>query len=304
MKETTDTPLKPLNLLEDFPPVSTAAWEEVIRQDLKGADYEQKLIWKTDEGISVQPYYRREDVSAGAPLLRGRQSWEMVAPGDGPALSVSTIEFHKQGATAVQEVAFALGQGTDLLATDKPVATLGFAIGPNHFMEIAKLRAVRSLWGGVAAAFGSSEAGVRIHACTAGGDKTPRDPYVNLLRVTTEALSAIFGGCDSLTITPCGFDPHLAENVHHIFREESHLDKVVDPPAGSYYLEALTDAVARAAWKLFQDIEAAGGFSSYQEAGALEAALARARAAREKAVLSRGQVTLQSKGVEVNQERP
>src|SRR5450756_2231566 len=93
----------------------------------------------------------------------------------------------------------------------------------------------------VASAFGVQDQ-LRIHARTAGENKTLYDPYVNMLRVTTEAVSAVLGGCDSLTITPCGFDAHLAENVHHILREESHLDKVIDPGAGSYYVEALTDA--------------------------------------------------------------
>jgi len=250
---------------------------------LKGADYDEKLVWRTAEGIRVRPYYRREDILLRAPLVRGRWSWHIVVPNSGPELSVSTIELNEQGATAVQELAFALGQGADLLAAAKPVVTLGFAIGSNHFMEIAKLRAARLLWAQVSAAFGCSGTDIRIHACTAGLNNDQRDPYLNLLRVTTEALSAIFGGCDSLSITPCGFDPHLAENVHHILQEESHLDKVSDPAAGSYYVEALTDELARAAWKLFQDIEAAGGFSRYQEAGWLAEALAEVRAAREKA---------------------
>ena len=106
------------------------------------------------------------------------------------------------------------------------------------------------MWKGVAEAFGVS-GDVRIHTRTAAENKTRYDPYVNMLRVTTEALSAIVGGCDSLTITPCGFDAHLAENVQHVLREESHLDKVQDPGAGSYYIDALTDAIATAELFLF-----------------------------------------------------
>jgi methylmalonyl-CoA mutase len=284
-----ETPMTDLRLRDDFPPVPTAAWEDQIRRDLKGADYEARLVWRTDEGIAVRPYYRSGDATPRGPLANAAGTWEMTPPGREPAASVSVVEAHEQGATAVQEVAYALAQGADLLASGAAVATMGFAIGSNHFMEIAKLRAARLLWHAVASAFGATE-GVRLHARTAGENKTMYDPYVNMLRVTTEALSAILGGCDSLTITPCGFDAHLAENVHHILREESHLDKVLDPGAGSYYVEALTDAVAAEAWALFQAIEAAGGWATYSASGAPAAALAEARAAKEQAVAARRRV--------------
>ncbi len=111
-----------------------------------------------------------------------------------------------------------------------------------------------------------------------------------MLRVTTEALSAIVGGCDSLTITPCGFDAHLADNVHHILREESHLDSVQDPGAGSSYVEALTNALSAAAWTLFQAIEGGGGWATYQASGAADAALATSRTSKEQAVAERRRV--------------
>jgi methylmalonyl-CoA mutase len=308
-----------LGLTADFPPTTTAEWEEQIVKDLKGADYEKRLVWRTDEGIAVRPYYRSEDITLREPLPNAAGTWEMVLPGSEPALSVSAVEAHEQGATAVQEVAYALAQGADLLASGLDVTTMGFAIGSNHFMEIAKLRSARRLWSGVASAFGV-QGDVRIHARTAGENKTLYDPYVNMLRVTTEALSAVLGGCDSLTITPCGFDPHLAENVHHVLREEGHLDKVLDPGAGSYYVEALTDALSAEAWKLFQAIEAGGsastlrhaegrpeqrgattdpgspraesrgGWRAYRVSGALAAALTAGRAAKEKAVAERRRV--------------
>jgi len=279
-----------LRLLEEFPPVPTPAWEEAIAKDLKGADYEKRLVWKTDEGIAVRPYYRAEHAVARPPLSRLAATWELVPPGTEPPPSVSAIEHHEAGATAVQEVAFAVAEGVERVAAGEAVDSLGFAIGSNHFMEIAKLRAVRLLWAQAEAAFGRTPSTVRIHARTAGENKTLFDPHVNMLRVTTEALSAVLGGCDSLTITPCGFDAHLADNVHHILREESHLDKVLDPGAGSYYVEALTDAVARQAWTLFQAIEAAGGFAAWRASGALDAALSKAREGKEKAVATRRRV--------------
>jgi methylmalonyl-CoA mutase len=287
-----------MHLLDEFPPVPTAAWEEAIRKDLKGADYEKRLVWKTEDGIAVRPYYRAEHITLRDPLERSARTWTMAAPGAEPRTQIDAVPFHERGATAVQEVAYALAVGADLLASGADVNSVGFAIGSNHFMEMAKLRAMRILWAEVQAAFGAMAPGgvpagppsLHIHARTAGENKTLYDPYVNMLRVTTEALSAVLGGCDSLTIEPCRFDEHLAENVHHILREESHLDKVADPGAGSYYVEALTDALAAEAWMLFQQIEAAGGFEAYESSGSLDAALATAREAKEKAVASRRRV--------------
>jgi methylmalonyl-CoA mutase len=276
-------------LTGDFPPVTTAEWEAQIVRDLKDADYEKRLVWRTDEGIAVRPYYRSEHITPRGPLPNAAGTWKLVPPGGEPALSVGAIEAHEAGATAVQEVAFVLAQGADLLASGRDVTTLGFAVGSNHFMEIAKLRSARLLWSAVASAFGA-KADVRIHARTAGENKTLYDPYVNMLRVTTEALSAVLGGCDSLTISPCGFDAHLAENVHHILREEGHLDKVLDPAAGSYYVEALTDALSAEAWALFQAIDAAGGWTAYRVSGALSATLGAARTAKEKAVAERRRI--------------
>ena len=246
-------------------------------------------MWQTDEGIAIRPYYRAEPAAAREPLSTATGTWEVVRPGQEPELSASAIDAHERGATAAQEVAYVLAQGAERLAAGQRVTTLGFAIGSNHFMEIAKLRAARLLWPGVASAFGAS-VDVRIHARTAGENKTLYDPSVNLLRVTTEALSAVLGGCDSLTVSACGFHPHLAENVQHILREESHLDKVSDPGAGSYYIEALTDAVAAEAWTLFQEIERAGGWAACQASGAIKAALSSSCARKEQAVATRKRV--------------
>jgi methylmalonyl-CoA mutase len=269
--------------------VTTAEWEAQIARDLKGADYDKRLVWKTDEGIAVRPYYRSEHARPRSPVLNAAGTWTMAPAGAEPVAEASAIDAHERGATAVQEVAYVLAQGADALAVGRTVATLAFAVGANHFMEIAKLRSARLLWKGVAEAFGA-DGDVRIYARTAGENKTLYEPHVNMLRVTTEALSAILGGCDSLTITACGFDPHLAENVHHILREESHLDKVQDPGAGSYYVEALTDALSAEAWTLFQTVEAAGGWAAYQASGAVDAALAKSRASKEQAVAERRRV--------------
>jgi methylmalonyl-CoA mutase len=279
----------------EFPPVTTAEWEAQIARDLKGADYEKRLVWKTDEGLSIRPYYRAEAAAPRDPVANAAGAWLLVPAGSEPALDVDVTVFHEQGATAVQEVAWALAQGADRLAAGHPVTVAGVAVGSNHFMEIGKLRAVRRLWATVADAFGQPTT-LQIHARTAAANKTLYDPYVNLLRVTTEALSAVLGGCDTLTVAPCGFEPHLAENVQHILREESHLDKVTDAGAGSYYIEALTDALADEAWLRFQEIEAAGGWAQAVASGRIDAELADARAAKERAVALRRRVLVGTNG--------
>jgi methylmalonyl-CoA mutase len=288
MSQSEDLQKNPLQLSADFPAASRDSWEEAIRRDLKGSDYNKKLVWKTGEGFSVRPYYMPGDAPIRAPLLRSEaDSWQLMLPGQEPTLTIDAISAHEEGAGVVQEVAFALAEASDLLAADADVETFGFAVGSNFFFEIAKLRAIRLLWARLAEAYGKPDAKIRIHVRTALENKALYDPYVNLLRVATEAMSAVIGGCDSLTIAPFHFEEHLAENVHHILREESRLARVMDPGAGSYYLEALTDEIARHAWTLFQEIEAAGGFAQYRESEAHRDALARSRHEKETAVARR-----------------
>src|SRR6185369_5031324 len=119
---------------------------------------------------------------------------------------------------------------------------------------------------------------MRLHVRTPRRNKSAYDRYTNLLRVTTEAFAAAVGGCDQLTVEPFGFDAHLALNVQRILKEEAHLDAVSDPAGGSYYVEALTDLLARGAWKLMQAVEAAGGFAAAGDS--IEKALAETRSAR------------------------
>lgn len=128
---------------------------------------------------------------------------------------------------------------------------------------------------------------MRMHVRTARANKSVYDPYTNLLRATTEAMAAAIGGADTLLVEPHGFDAHLAINVQRILAEEAHLDVVADPAGGAYFIEALTDALAREAWALLQQIEAAGGHQAAVRAGLLDQQLAALRAARMQAVTSR-----------------
>jgi methylmalonyl-CoA mutase len=300
-----------LRLRDDFPPVSTEAWEAAIQKDLKGGDYEKRLVWRSDTGIAVRPYYRAEDLAGLGPQLEsapgefpfvrgGGKTWEIAQEAAPRPEAIRADFLHEAGANAVQELGYALAEGVERLAALadilKPVDRAAgemefvFAAGSTFFFEIAKLRAARLLWAQAVSAFGPEQESaclMHIHVRTSRLNKSLYDRYTNLLRATTEALSAAIGGCDRLTVEPFGFDEHLAVNLQRILREEAHVDIPADPGGGSYFLEVLTDSLAREAWKLFQQVEAEGGYSAAVNSGSLKQALAKSRAEREKAVASR-----------------
>lgn len=299
-----------LTLSQDFPPVPTAEWEAAIRKDLKGADYEKKLVWRTDEGIPVRPYYRSESLAGlegqtgsipgSFPFVRGGgDAWAIEQDAPPPPNAIRADLVHEAGAHAVEELAIALAAGVERLAQTDVARTVDeaargirfvFAVGSNYFFEIAKLRAARLLWAQAVAAFDPADMNscrMHLHVRTSRLNKSLCDPYTNLLRVTTEAMSGAIGGCDILTVEPFGFDAHLALNLQRVLAEEVHLNAVADPAGGSYYIEALTDALAREAWKLFQKIESEGGYTEALASGSLATLVSKTRAAREKAVSSR-----------------
>jgi methylmalonyl-CoA mutase len=284
---------KKLNIAAEFPPVSTEEWEAVIAKDLKGADYEKKLVWRTEEGFSVKPYYRGEHLAgleAQIAQRRETRGWEIYEKFQPSADAVRADLLHEAGATAVEELGYAIAEGVERLAElaeKKPVAAAAgeiefvFAAGPSYFIEIAKLRAARLLWTQAAAAFGAKDSyDARIVVRTPARNKSVYDRYTNLLRAATESLSAVIGGCDALYVEPFGFDDHIAVNVQRILKEESNIAAVADPAGGSYYIETLTDSIARAAWKVFQQVEADGGYAKAKAAGSVDAALEASRAAR------------------------
>jgi methylmalonyl-CoA mutase len=196
-------------------------------------------------------------------------------------IAVNGTRYRNAGSSIIQELGFSLSEGVEYLtqvtergvSIDKvaPNIKFNFGIGPNYFMEIAKVRAARYLWAQVVKAYGASNPSysrMNIHAVTADWNKTLYDPYVNMLRTTTESMSAIIAGIDSLTVRPFDsvfsepgdFSERIARNQQLLLKEESYLDKVVDPGAGSYYIESITDALIGEAWKLFLEVESVGGF--------------------------------------------
>jgi len=297
--------LEDLNLTRDFPPVPTAAWEAVIQKDLKGADYEKRLVWRTEEQLAIRPYYRSEALAGLEAQLQfrfvgGDGDWEIAEKFAPKPDAIRADLLHEAGAHAVQELGYALAAGVERLGkltADRPLAIavceveFAFAVGASYFLEIAKLRAARLLWARAVSAFEAQELDasfpMRLTVRTSRRNKSIYDRYTNMLRSTTEAMSAAIGGCDALTVEPFGFDQHLAVNIQRILKEESHLNAVADAASGSYYIEAITDALAREAWKLFQCVESEGGYSRALSSGAIAVSLAASRAAREKAVSSR-----------------
>lgn len=189
--------------------------------------------------------------------------------------------FANSGASIVQELAFSLAQGVEYLdkltnaglSVDEVASNIKFnlGIGNNYFMEIAKLRAARYLWARVVKAFCPEKpesAALIIHSETNSFNKTFYDPYVNMLRTQTEAMSAVLGGADSVTVLPFNaifgdtteFSERIARNQQILLQEEAHLDKIADPAAGSYYIESLTDSLIEHAWDLFLEVQEKGGF--------------------------------------------
>jgi len=383
---------------EEFPPVSTEQWDEVVRKDLKGAAPKTKLYYRAEDLRGLEyldsapgefPYTRGtrgdnawriravvHDVAAAQAVLdagadeicfvlgeqnidevldalpqcavhleAGARAPELLEKLTGgralaragvhprsvdyepltdfdhaasliravrtPQFRPVTIRAHRfseAGSTIVQELGFALAEGVEIIAqlTDRGLTAadaaqalaFSFAIGSSYFLEIAKLRAARTLWARAVESFQPAPADaakMTIYARTSHWTKTIYDPHVNLLRATTEAMAAAIGGADSLQVEafdatyrdPAEFASRLARNIQLILKQEAWLDRSVDAAGGSYYLEVLTDSIAREAWKLLQQIEAAGGFLRYAESGALDREIAKSRADREAAVGTR-----------------
>lgn len=431
-------------LLTEFAPVSTQEWMDKITADLKGADFAKKLVWRTNEGFEVNPFYRKEDIEGLAtpsvlpaeyPYVRSTRmdnEWlirqdinvvdlkaanakaldllgkgitslgfklkktqvnieslrellggivvEAVELNFSCCVSVAVklaevlVEYYKEvgadlsqckgsigydpfkkqmvrgisnlqwidnckaileairplpqfrvltvnalnlanaGAYIYQELGYALSWGAELLdkLTDAGYKIeeitsrikFVFGVGSNYFMELAKFRAARWLWAEIVGSYGEEYKGeaAKIHqqAVTSTWNKTIFDAHVNLLRTQTEAMSASLGGVDSLTVLPFDvtyqdsddFSERIARNQQLLLKEESHFDKVIDPAAGSYYIEYLTNAIADQAWKLFLSVDAEGGFAAAVEAGSVQKAVNASNDKRHAAVAARKEIFL------------
>lgn len=407
-------------LFDMFPPVTTDEWMAKINVDLKGADFNKKLVWRTNEGFNVMPFYRKEDLeglptlgsmpgqfpyvrgtradnnwlirqqiigetaaeinsnakhaidrgveSIGICMCHNLQASDLAEALDGidlkkvevnvsccPSKAVEVaealvgiidkagaaaefrgtvafnpfkrllkrgLEFPKDlketaldvykavkpvvglrcfvvdsfmlnnaGAYITQELGYALAWGAEwmTLLTEAGLAAcdvnarikFNMGISSNYFMELAKFRAARMLWAEIVKAYGAPEecCKIAVHAVTSQFNMTVYDAHVNLLRSMTETMSAALAGVDSIETlpfdlqykTPDEFSERIARNQQHLLREESHLDKVVDPAGGSYYIETLTASIAAQAWKVFNEVEDNGGFYAMLRKGEIQA---------------------------------
>ena len=430
-------------LFSDFLPVSTEKWMEKITADLKGADFEKKLVWKTNEGFKVKPFYRQEDLQnlktteglpGEFPYLRGTKkdnTWfvrqdikvdnakdanakaldvlmkgvdsigftikakdlstdyietllneicaecvelnfstcqghtvelakllvayyqkkgydltklqgsvnydpmnKMMKKGKDVSdfvatakelietlaplplyrcINVNALTLNNAGAYISQELGYALAWGNEYLGklTDAGLSVdevakrikFNFGISSNYFMEIAKFRAGRMLWADIVKQYNPTcdcACKMKAHAETSTFNLTLFDAHVNLLRTQTEAMSAALAGVDSMTVTPFNktyetpddFSERIARNQQLLLKEESHFDKVVDPAAGSYYIENLTVAIAQQAWNIFLKVEEEGGFLSAVKEGCVQNDINESGKARHIAVSKRKEILL------------
>ena len=279
------------------------------------------------KGVDAEKCYGSVNYDAfKKPLVKGKENSEWV---EGAAavlkagqalpnyrvLAVNAFLFNNAGAYISQELGYALAWGNELMTklteagftADEVAKKIKFNLGisSNYFMEIAKFRAARWLWAEIVAAYKPAcECACKMvaHAQTSEWNMTVYDAHVNLLRSQTEAMSAALAGVDSITVrpfdkiyqTPDDFSERIARNQQLLLKEECHLDKVVDPSAGSYYVEVLTNSLADVAWKLFLEVEEKGGFSVAVNAGEIQNAVNASNVARKKAVATRREILLGS----------
>lgn len=225
------------------------------------------------------------------------------------SISISGYHMQEAGATAVQELAYTIADGLEYVryAIDRGLdvdafagrLSFFFAIGMNFFMEVAKLRAARTLWADVLKQFNPqkpSSSMLRTHCQTSGVSLTEQDPYNNVVRTTIEAMAAVLGGTQSLHTNsfdeaialPTDTSARIARNTQLILAEESGITNVVDPLGGSYYVEALTQALIDDAMKLIEEVEAMGGMTKAVAAGLPKLRIEES-AARRQARVDRGE---------------
>jgi methylmalonyl-CoA mutase len=236
------------------------------------------------------------------------------------SISISGYHMQEAGANLVQELAYTLADGREYVRTalargmnvDEFAGRLSFffAIGMNFFMEAAKLRAARMLWHRIMAEFGAKKPSslmLRTHCQTSGVSLQEKDPYNNVIRTAYEAMAAVLGGTQSLHTNaldeamalPTEFSARIARNTQLILQEETGVTRVVDPLAGSYYVEKLTADLAEEAWKLIEEVEAMGGMTKAVASGMPKMRIEES-AAKRQAMIDRGDEVV----VGVNKYKP
>jgi len=216
-------------------------------------------------------------------------------------ININAEYYHNSGASIVQELAFSLAQANEYLVhlTDKNYSVddltarirWTFAVGTNYLFEIAKLRAIRILWAKIVDQYHpqhSCPTTSFIHCTTSQRSLMIEDAHTNILRATTQVMSAVIGGANSVTVTPFdaayqnsdNFSERIARNVQTIISEEAYFNKVANPADGSYFIEYLTHSIAEKAWEFFQNLEKQGGFIAGLENDFIHSEIAKSNAIR------------------------
>jgi methylmalonyl-CoA mutase len=274
---------------------------EILTYFLKVAKKSGADIKKIRGGIETSPLGKLMingklciSVESGLDYLTSLAVEASVMP-DFRTISVNASDFSNAGADIVKELAFGLSMGNEYISqlTERGLSAdlaaskicFSFGTGSNYFFEIARLRAARLLWSIIVSAYKPEKKEsslMQIHCITSRWNKTVYDPFVNMLRTQTEAMSAVLGGTDSLTVEPFDvvfrepdeFSERIARNQQLLLKEEAYFDKTADPAGGSWYIEKLTLLIAEHTWKLFVEIEEKGGFLAALTTGFIQNSLA------------------------------
>lgn len=228
-------------------------------------------------------------------------------------INVEAYDFNNAGSSISQELGYGMAVASEYMAalTDRGLEAeevakrikFTFAISGNYFFEIAKFRAARVMWANIVKAFGvecPEAQKIQSHAVTSEWNQTVYDSYVNMLRDTTETMSAAIAGVHSIEVLPFDyayrkpneFSNRMARNVQSILKEEAHFDKVVDPAGGSYYIENLTASIMKSAWDIFKAVEAEGGYVAAFKAGSVQKAIKEVSAKRDLNIARRRETIL------------
>lgn len=271
---------------------------------LKGAFLSDPFVFAMRSGIT--PF----DINTAFDEIFKITEWNIENKTNLKTIGVCGYEYCNAGANAVQELAYAMSSAIEYInqMLDKgltidniaPRFFFTFGISTNYFMEIAKLRAARILWSNIIDAYKGSDESKKIfiHSKSSYYNQAKNDIYVNLLRTTTEAFSAIVGGADSIYTSPFDetiglpdeFSRRLARNAQIILSEESHLNAVIDPAGGSYYIETLTEELAKKSWELVKSLDSSGGMLNAVINTLTQSEIGKVAAAKEKDYAKRKKV--------------
>ena len=229
------------------------------------------------------------------------------------SLSIRGQEYHNSGASATQELAFTVAQLSDCFAHNSDLKAskiqVSLGVSTNYFFEIAKFRAMRILWSQILKAYKKEETSLDLRAETGLRTSTVFDPHVNMLRTTSQCMSAALGGANTVNVSNFNaaykqdddFAQRMGRNISLILKEESYFNKVSDPSAGSYYIEQITNELSQNAWSLFQEIEAQGGWIEAVKSNSIQDMIEQ-NAALQEENLSAGNTQLLGTNLYPNQE--